>query len=333
MKRTRAVLFGCLCLAVFPSACLAWGADGHRIVAEIASKHLSPATQAWVQSLIFGQTLADASVWADEIKGARRSTAPWHYADIAADAKEFNLDRDCPKEGCVVSAIQRYCTVLRDERASVADRTEALKFLIHFVGDVHCPMHVANAHDKGGNDVAVEFFHNRTNLHRVWDTLLIERQKRNWRAYASQLEKAISDQDKKKLSACTNPAEWATQTHKATITCAYVIPKDGQLGQEYFDRCMPVMDGQLSTAGIRLATLLNSLFAECKGAPPTHPDKQPPATTAPAPEHQAGKFVGSRRSEVYHYPGCPIVGRISPDNLVSYDAAPAGKRLHQGCRP
>jgi nuclease S1 len=146
--RTRHLLFAFILFV--PSLCFAWGRDGHQIAAEIASRHLSTKAQACVQNLLPGQSLADVSVWADEIKGARRSTAPWHYADMAPGEKEFDLARDCPKNGCVVSAIQRYCGVLKDEKASPADRAEALKFLIHFVGDVHCPMHVAYAHDKGG---------------------------------------------------------------------------------------------------------------------------------------------------------------------------------------
>jgi nuclease S1 len=313
-------------MLLVPSLCFGWGRDGHQIAAEIASRHLNAKAQACVQSLLPGQSLADVSVWADEIKGARRSTAPWHYADMAPGEKEFDLARDCPKNGCVVSAIQRYCGVLKDEKASPADRTEALKFLVHFVGDVHCPMHVAYAHDKGGNDVAVEFFYNKTNLHRVWDSLLIERQKRNWKTYAADLDARIPAAKFKEWAGCMNACGWATESHKVAVTFAYVIPKDGQLGREYFDQAVPIVDQQLSMAGVRLAALLNGIFENSKV----------PASSPAAAQLKSSKgiqFVGSRKSGVYHYLGCPVVGSISPQNLTEYAEPPAGKRLHQGCRP
>jgi hypothetical protein len=91
-----------------------WGRDGHQIAAAIASRHLTAKAQACLQGLLPGQSLADVSTWADEIKNARRSTAPWYYADMAPGEKEFSLAKDCPNAGCVVSAIQKECGVLRD---------------------------------------------------------------------------------------------------------------------------------------------------------------------------------------------------------------------------
>jgi hypothetical protein len=282
-----------------------------------------------VDRLLDGKSLADVSTWADEIKSdsAYRWASPLHYANVAPEADSFDLARDCPANGCVVSAILKYTKVLQDGQASTADKTEALKFLVHFVGDVHQPLHVARAHDKGGNDLKVEFFNNRTNLHGVWDSELIRRTKKPWSAYATELRQAISSGQFMDWYGVTDPSAWATESYRLAISHAYEIPKDGQLGQEYFDRCIPVVDQRLSMAGVRLAALLNGIFAEGGGvirAPETQPASQPATASA---------FVGSRRSDVYHYPGCPDVKTIKPENFVEYPSAPPDKRLHQGCRP
>lgn len=319
--RWREIAIGVLFCA--PALCFGWGRDGHRIAAEIASRHLEPKAQAFVQVLLAGQSLADVSTWADEIKNTRRATAPWHYADMDLGEKEFSPAGDCPAKGCVVSAILRYSAVLRDGRASIAERTEALKFLVHFVGDVHCLMHVAYAHDNGGNDVAVEFFFNRTNLHKVWDSLLIERQKKYWKDYARQLDEGLAPEMIKRWSGSSDPAQWATDTHRLAVQ-AYDIPKDGQLGQTYFVQALPTLNQQLSAAGIRLAKMLNAAFDEWREIPATLPADYQGTS-------KAVQFVGSRRSKVYHYPGCELVRSISPQNLVEYYVAPASKRLHQGC--
>ena len=100
------------------------------------------------------RSLADVSTWADEIRRQRESTAPLHYANPAPGSDGFNLDRDCPEEGCVVSAIIKYSHVLRDKNASRQENIEPLKFVVHFVGDVHQPLHLGRARDRGGNDIS-----------------------------------------------------------------------------------------------------------------------------------------------------------------------------------
>src|SRR6476619_3798552 len=143
-----------LIVLVAPSVCLAWGSDGHKIVARIAEHQLTPETVAAIKLLISPESLADISVWADSDEVRDDPKYKWldplHYVNIAPDAKAFDSKRDCRNGKCVVVAINKYAAILRNPKASRADRIEALKLVVHFVGDVHQPLHVARAHDKGG---------------------------------------------------------------------------------------------------------------------------------------------------------------------------------------
>jgi len=175
-KLTRALFV----LIVTPCTAVAWGPDGHKITATIATANLTPQAQAGVRALLGGQTLADVSTWADEIKSnpKYRWADRLHYANVELGSKAFTLSRDCQGDKCVVAAILKYAHVLREPKADRAAKAEALRFLTHFVADVHQPLHVSHAHDKGGNDVKVFFFNQNTDLHKVWDSLLIRRAKK-----------------------------------------------------------------------------------------------------------------------------------------------------------
>lgn len=264
------------------STALGWGSDGHRITAQIAVQRLSPQAKAAIDSMLGGKSLPEVANWADEIKSDRSYdwAKPLHYANVAAGATQFDLQRDCPEAGCVVSAIVKYTAILRDEKASTEARIEALKFLVHFVGDIHQPLHVARARDKGGNDIKVEFFYDRTNLHTVWDTLLIRRARKRWTNYARELSEAITQEQADRWRKVTDVSAWATETYQLALNYAYKVPKEGQIGKEYFDRCIPIVNEQLSVAGVRLAALLNS----CLAAPTSAPAASAPAcaTSQPA---------------------------------------------------
>lgn len=118
--------------------------------------------------------MADVASWADELLATHRQTGAWHYVDIPTDAPGYDVERYCPRNQCVVAKIGRYFRIQRDGSRSDADREEALKFVIHFVGDVHQPLHAADRHDRGGNDVRVVYAVRDVNLHHVWDTELVE---------------------------------------------------------------------------------------------------------------------------------------------------------------
>ncbi|MCH7720984.1 MAG: S1/P1 nuclease, partial [Planctomycetes bacterium] len=196
-----------------------------------------------VKELLGDQTLADASTWADEIKSDRVYdwAKPLHYANVKPGSERFDLDRDCPEVGCVVSAIERFSRVLRTSgsvrfpQPTKKEQVEALKFLIHLVGDLHQPLHVSRARDRGGNDIAVEFFNNRTNLHRLWDSGLIRHTKKPWREYAAELRAQVTEAKTRPPWSYGKTPEWATESYRLALSHAYAIPKDGKLGKAYFE--------------------------------------------------------------------------------------------------
>jgi len=255
-----------------------WGQNGHRIVGQIAQNHLTPAAARAVADLLGpgNATLAQASTWADEIKSDPhwRIASPWHYITIEDDTDYDHLP-PVPAEPeqihNVVDALQYFSAVLRDASADKKARTEALRFLAHFVGDVHQPLHVGRGDDRGGNDVRVDWFGASSNLHRVWDSEIIDHQHLSFTEYTSFIDHVppaqIEDwQDDSILT-------WV-QESKELRAAVYDFrggALDTTLGQNYRDltvrlgygyafRKKPIIEERLVQAGIRLAGLLNDIF-------------------------------------------------------------------------
>lgn len=272
MHRQLHVIIAC-CLFITPSA-FGWGREDHRIVGDIASKHLNDNAKAAIKDLLGGKTLADVSTWADEIRRDPRYrwASRLHYVNLPEGAKEFKFDRDCPDWKCVVGAILDYSDKLKHSDTPRDKRIEALKFLVHFVGDIHQPLHVSHARDKGGNDIHVEFFNQPTNLHKLWDTMIIRRRTRKWSELAKTLNERITPEQIKKWST-TDPVVWANESYKLAVSNAYKIPRDGQLGKEYYEKNVKVVEKQLQKAGIRLAAMLNSIFPDDGKTSPKHDEK------------------------------------------------------------
>src|SRR5258706_6059999 len=182
-KRSRGMpriwLVAAMMLAAGVNEARAWGAAGHSIVAELAERRLKPKALSEMTKLLGGRkSLASISTWADEVQMLRPATRNWHFVNIPFDASDYVVDRDCtqkPGGDCVVRAIERMRAVLADRSKPRLERAEALMFLVHFIGDVHQPMHCVDRNDAGGGQLAVTFFGQSTNLHLVWDVGLIER--------------------------------------------------------------------------------------------------------------------------------------------------------------
>src|SRR6266700_561929 len=205
----------------------AWGPEGHRVVAQIARAHLSQRARHQIENLLGNDDLASVSTWADEIRPQRPETFGWHFVDIPMNSSGFDEQRDCyrPNEkndrgndhhNCVVDRIVIFEQVLGDKRASKPDRVEALKFLVHFVGDIHQPLH-AIGEARGGNDIHVTEFGSAEcgsrpcNLHSAWDIGLIEHTGRREADYVSYLEKWIV---RRRLQgrAGGSPENWANES-------------------------------------------------------------------------------------------------------------------------
>jgi hypothetical protein len=256
LRSGLAVLTASLLLLPNPQA-WAWGNEGHRIIADIAWNHLTPATRENLQQFLEGGDLASISTWADDIRPGRPETAPWHYVNIPPDSAGYD-PKDCPNDNCAVAQINKFAQILGDQSQPVATRSEALKFLVHFVGDLSQPLH-ATAEARGGNDVPVTAFgaaqcgNRPCNLHSVWDNELIAHTSLGEHGYVKQLEKMITADHLQAGS--DDPVEWANDSLQLAKQ-AWVQPQS-DIDEAYYQRERPVVDQQLALAGLRLAQLLN----------------------------------------------------------------------------
>jgi hypothetical protein len=273
-------LLGAFVLA--PSQAAAWGPEGHAIVAEIAEARLSDAAHAQVAQLLGQeghQHLDEVASWADDYRETHPETAGWHFVDIPLSAAGYDGSRDCAGGNCVVAQIQNFAAVLGNRNAAPADRLMALKFVVHFVGDIHQPLHAEDNGDKGGNTIHLTYFGKSTKFHAVWDGGIIEqalgiRLGPNFtpdlaatRQEAARLNGNVSASD----AAAWAPAgmaqqldvvtvQWANDSH-ALAEVAYQnlpsTPRPQGWYRTYQDKAWPVVQDQLSRAGVRLAELLN----------------------------------------------------------------------------
>jgi hypothetical protein len=193
-----------------------WGREGHRIIATVAEDHLNETTKVMIQSLIGNNRLYSIASWADDIRKERRDTAPWHYVNIPL-GNRYNASRDCPApRSCVVEKIGEFMKILTDKKASREQRAEALKWVVHLVGDIHQPMHAAKE-AEGGNGVHVRFLNSDRcgtydcNLHGVWDTSMILHAGLRPDDYAERLDRLIKSEHLAGQDGGT-PEQWANES-------------------------------------------------------------------------------------------------------------------------
>jgi nuclease S1 len=242
-----------------------WGRLGHRVAGKIAEGRLTPTAKAAVAALLEpGETLADVSTWADEVRRDRRESGPWHYINIPITEPKYDA-KFVPKEGCVVTKIDDFRKILADTSRPRIERQEALKFLVHFVQDMHQPVHVGHRDDRGGNDLQVQFFDRGSNLHSVWDSGLIEHANHTEAEWVESLSKTITPELADAWSK-GGPPDWANESLEIARG-AYRNPTDNtelkkgaKLGQPYQDTNLPLAERRVTQAGVRLAWILNTTF-------------------------------------------------------------------------
>lgn len=219
-----------------------------------------PAARTRARALLGGRTLADIATWADDVRKAHPETARWHFVDIPVEARSYRPSRDCVRRrtgDCAIAAIARERAVLADTAAPRARRAEALRFVVHLVADLHQPLHCADDHDHGGNDVAVTLLGEPTNLHAVWDSGLLAAAGRGERATARRVTAWLAAHAAEPLAAGT-AVDWALEAHRAAVAHAYAIPRSHRLGHAYVVANLPIVDRQLALAAARLAAVLNA---------------------------------------------------------------------------
>lgn len=261
--------------ALLPSPVFAWGKTGHRVVAAIADRELSGLARAKIEQILEpGESLDEAANWPDEMRAApgefwQKTATPWHYVTLNGTVYDH-----APPEGDALEALGRFSRILQDPSASREQKKTALRFVIHLVGDLHQPLHVGKLNDRGGNEVKVTFFGKPTNLHSVWDSLLVDDEQLSFSELAAKLERHISNEDVVKWWDA-NPRDWISESAKIRDTLyptARDLPRSRgnapeaaavpDLSYGYVFRFTPVMQQRLSQGGIRLAAYLDAIFAE-----------------------------------------------------------------------
>lgn len=256
------------------------------MIADIAASRLAPTTRANLDLLLGNNSLASISTWPDAVRSERDETYGWHFVGIPGNAGGFDEARDCfhPQErdkhpsaatdhhNCVVDRIEMFGQVLADGNASERDRLLALIFLVHFVGDIHQPLHAMDE-ARGGNDIKVTVFGSDQcgnypcNLHGVWDYSLVEHTGYTEEQYVSHLNELIARNHWEQESG-GSPADWANESHREALQ---VWVKNGSaIDEAYYRANIQLVDERLALAGIRLAALLN----ERLGKIPTNEFKQ-----------------------------------------------------------
>lgn len=249
-----------LALGTAPAA-FGWGSDGHRIVGLLAEAQLTPTTRAEVARLLEGQpdpSLAGVSTWADEVRDEPRwrHTSRWHWVNLPRENPcTYVAARDCQRGNCVVGAIERQLAILADRRGSDEDRLVALKFVVHFVGDVHQPFHAGFGDDRGGNDTQLQFDRRGWNLHALWDSAMVQQAGLSPEAYARQLRGGPTLPADPTLALDRPAADWAIESCQAIFDDG-LYPQRRQVGRGYLERHRPLAERRLRQAGERLAAML-----------------------------------------------------------------------------
>lgn len=238
----------------------AWGPMGHRIVGEIAEMHLLPEVKIKIEKNFNIKKLADVANWADKVR-KKRSQGSWHYCNIEKLVRNYNMDRDCPDGACVVEKIKEYVRFLKRSAVPEKKDKEALMYLIHFVGDIHQPLHMGNAKDRGGNKISLIFKGRPTNLHALWDGGLIYLAGKSLIQYASDLNHRVSSREMERWN-LSKVTDWAIESRILALDHAYVLgpPGKGALSKGYIEKSREIINLRLSQAGVRLAGLLNRLL-------------------------------------------------------------------------
>ncbi len=268
----------CVCsLLLLPAPAFAWAELGHQLVGELAAERLTQSASRQVRQLLAGEsapTLGGVANWADVLRYSDperfRATAQWHYINAKGGGCEFVVERDCPGGKCVVAAIQEQRRLLADRSQLPEVRRDALKFLVHLVGDIHQPMHAGSRPDAGGNQFQIslrtgvepEAYARQsyvdgvmsTNLHAVWDYYIFADARRSPGSYVARIRAQLP---RLKRGRAGTPLEWARESC-ALIEARQLYPQAHVMAQEYLRDMRPLAEQRLALAAVRLAALLNA---------------------------------------------------------------------------
>lgn len=252
----------CQILALaFVTNAFAWGQKGHDVVAYIAENHLSPAVAQKVTKALEGHSMVYYANWMDNASHTPDYyySLPWHYANVDKGYTFATMPRN--EKGDVVGAIALLTSQLESKKLTAEQESIALRMLIHLMGDLHCPMHAGRKSDLGGNKVKVKFFDRKTNLHSIWDSSLVEAaHKWSYTEWQREIDRLSEAEEAAVVKGSVE--DWFTQTHAIACEVYRSIPKSKVYSYNEIARYAPVIEQQLLYAGLRLAYLLEQIYAD-----------------------------------------------------------------------
>ncbi|MDE6330630.1 MAG: S1/P1 nuclease [Muribaculaceae bacterium] len=257
MKRNQilATLLATAALQMF-----GWGQKGHDTTAYIAECHLTPAAKAMVDSLLDGKSLVYYANWPDNACYTEpyAYTKTWHYKNIE-EGEEYAKAKDIP-EGTIVTALNSRIDVLNDPASTRDEKWLALVLTVHFLGDIHQPMHMGRYVDRGGNRHNIKFFGSGTNLHTVWDTRLPEAaHKWSYTEWQNNIDRATPEEEKAIVAGGT-PYSWGEETYEICKKVYEATPEGTNVAYDYIADWTPTIELQYLRGGLRLADILNTVF-------------------------------------------------------------------------
>jgi hypothetical protein len=269
---------------------LAWGRMAHRAATRLAETRLTPRARAIIRDLLdSGESLADASTWADEFSRDIPGSAAWHFVNVPITAPHYS-PRDC-HNNCVVSRFEEFRRILADPTAPKPRRTMALRYVVHLLEDAHQPLHVGDRRDRGGNNVQLRFFRDDfTNLHQVWDSGLLRQGYHDERDLVFELidlarEPQARNWPKGQIEDWVNESlEVARQAYHLPGSSEY-LRSGMRLGRDYQEANLPLALKRLSQAGVRLSDVLNDALdpVEKKAIPAPHFRRERQPSSPPVP--------------------------------------------------
>lgn len=239
---------------------ISWGYIGHQTIALIAERHLTPNAQQAVKSLLGDQSIGDIASWADEVRDDK--TFPEHFinAPLGLTRTQFEREVKTQPQDNVYKAILANEAILKSTSSTMEDKQKALKFIVHFVGDLHQPFHVSRKEDQGGNLIQVQFYDMGTNMHSIWDSKLIDRQGLKSAEMVNQLDKATPEQIKEWQA--DGLMQWIWESYQISTKLYSEVNTGSKLGDAYYQTHIAIVNERIEKAGIRLAGLLNELFKD-----------------------------------------------------------------------
>lgn len=236
-----------------------WGQIGHRTTGHIAEQYLTDEAAAEVKRVLGDESLAEVSTWMDEVRSDNSYDymVTWHYVTIPEGETYETAEKE--EDGDIIWAIERSVEKLKEGGLTAKEEAEWLKVLVHLVGDLHQPLHVGNGTDRGGNDVRLQWFWENSNLHRVWDSEMIDDKQLSFTELSDFINHPTEQEIEEWQS--TSVLEWAYDS-QTLLPQVYDMPENKELSYEYAFKNWETVESRLLKAGVRMAGLINDIYSD-----------------------------------------------------------------------